>query len=112
MASTQVTTGGRQVAQRFVRGERLSNRSWPALGVDMQVQDQADRVVTNKEARDTWEAEQAARVCSCPQCRCAYRATLAFFGTLGTGHPASERISPDHLVWYTFDLSGGQLERT
>jgi hypothetical protein len=99
------------VAQRFVRGERLSNISRPALGADLQIQDQADLVVVDKEARDTWEAELAARMCGCPQCRCAYRATLNFYATLGTVQPARERMSADHKVWYTFHLSG-QLERT
>jgi hypothetical protein len=113
MESTQVTTGGtQQVAQRFVPWEQVSDRSQPALGADLQIQDQVDRIVADKEARDTWEAEQAAHVCGCPYCRAAYRATLDFYVTLGTGQPARERINTDSMVWYTFHLSGGQLERT
>jgi hypothetical protein len=108
MESTQVTTGGTQVAQRFVRCELVSDLSQPALGADLRIYDQADKVVANKEARDTSEAEQAARVCGCPHCRCAYRATLDFYATLGTGQPAHERISADYLVWYSIHVSGSQ----
>ncbi len=108
MKSTQVTTGGTQVAQRFVQVSDLSQR---ALGAALQIHDQVDRVVADKEARDTWEAKHAARVCGCPQCRCAYRATLAFYATLGTGRPARERLSANYLVWYTIQMSGSQLER-
>ena len=111
MESTQVTTGGTQVAQRFVRCAQVYSLSQPALGADLQIHAQTDRVVANKEARDTWEAEQAARVCGCPQCRCAYRATLYFYATLGTVQPVCERISADYLVWYTIQMSGSQLER-
>jgi hypothetical protein len=112
MKSTQATTGGTQVDQRLVRSEHLSDRSRLALGVELPIPAQADRIVADKEARDTWEAEQAARMCGCPQCRCAYRATLDYYATLGTGQPARERINADYMVWYTFHLSGGQLERT
>ena len=111
MESTQVTTDGTQTAQRFVRCEQVTALNRPALGADLQIHDQADRVVANKEARDTWEAEQAARVCGCPHCRSAYRATLYFYATLGTGQPARERISADYLVCYTIQMSGSQVER-
>jgi hypothetical protein len=94
-----------------VRCEQVSDLSQPGLGADLQIHDQADRVVTNKEARDMWVAEHAERVCSCPQCRCAYRATLDFYATLGAEQPARERVIADYLVWYTIDLSGSQLER-
>ena len=112
MKSMQVTTGGTQVAQRYVRCEQVSDFSRPALSADLRIHDQADRVVAEKEACDRRKAEQAARVCGCPQCRCAYRATLNFYATLGTGQPARERINTDCLLWYTFHLSGSQLERT
>ena len=111
MEVTQVTTGSTQTAQKFVRCEQVSDLSRPALGADLPIHDQADRVVANKEACDMWEAEHAVRVCGCPQCRCAYRATLYFYATLGTGQPARERSSAGDLVWYTIPLSGSQLER-
>jgi hypothetical protein len=104
--------GGTQVAQQFVHCEEVSDLSRPALGADLRIHDLADTVVADKEARDTWEAEQAARVCGCPQCRCAHRSTLAFYATLGSRQPACERLSAGYLNWYTFHLSGGQLERT
>jgi hypothetical protein len=108
MESMQITTGDTQVAQRFARLEQLSALSRPALGADLQVNQQADRVVADKEARDMWEAERATRVCGCPQCRYTYLATLDFYATLGTGQPALERINADYRAWYTFHLTGGQ----
>jgi hypothetical protein len=90
----------------------MSDRSQPALGADLRIHALADTVVADKAARDTWEAEQAARVCGCPQCRSAHRSTLAFYATLGAGEPAGERLSAGALNWYTFHLSGDQLERT
>src|SRR5260370_15189696 len=111
MESRQVTPGGTQAAQRFVRCEQVTALNRPALGADLQIHDQADRVVANKEACDPWEAQYAAQGCGCPHCRCAYRATLYFYATLGTGHPARERITADYLVCYTIQISGSQLER-
>jgi hypothetical protein len=112
MESTQVITGDTRVAQQFVCCEQVSDLSRLALDADLQIHCQADRVVADKEARDMWEAEQALRVCGCPQCRRAYMATLDFYATLGTGQPACERINTDYLAWYTFHLGGGQPERT
>jgi hypothetical protein len=103
--------GGTQVAQRFVRCEQVCDLSQPAFGAELQIHAQADRVVANKEARDTWETERAARVCGCPQCRSAYRATLDFYATLGTGQPPGERIGAGYLLWYTIHMSS-QSERT
>jgi hypothetical protein len=112
MEPKQLTTRGTQEAQRFIRCEQASNLSGQVLGADLQIHNQADRVIADKEARDMWEAEQATRVCGCPHCRYAYRATLDFYATLGTGQPVHERINTDYLVWYTFHLSGGQPEGT
>jgi hypothetical protein len=102
MKSAQVTTGGTQVSKLI----------WPALDVDLPIHGQVDRVVADKEACDTWEADQAARVCGCSHCRSAYQATLDFYATLGTGQPAHEHTNADYLAWYTFHLRGGQPERT
>jgi hypothetical protein len=112
MESMQVTTGGTQVAQAFARCVQVSAPSQPALGADLPIYDQVDRIVADKEAYDRWEAEQAACVCGCPHCRSAYRATLEFYATLGAGRPAHERSNTGDLVWYTFHLSGGQPGRT
>jgi hypothetical protein len=98
MESTQITTDSTQVAQRVIRCEMVSGLSRPPLGADLPIHDQADRVVADKGARDTWEAKQAARVCGCPHCRSAYRATRDFYATLGTGQPAQERMGTDYLI--------------
>jgi hypothetical protein len=111
METTPGITGGTPVAQRFVCGDEVSDRSQPGLGADLRLHAQVDRAVATKEARDRWEAEQAARVCGCPHCRSAYQATLDFYATLGTGQPAHERISANHLVGSAIHLSGSPLER-
>ena len=112
MRFTSITLDGTQAAYHFVPRVQLAGLGRRRLHADLHIHDQADMVVANKQARDTWEAKHAERVCGCPQCRGAYRETLAFYAALGTRQPARERVSATGLSWFVTLVSESQRERT
>jgi hypothetical protein len=109
---TQVITDGTHTIQQSLPSGQLAGTGQPAHDADRHIHDQADEVVANKQARDLWEARYAEHVCGCPQCRQAYKETLAFYAALGTRQPAGERISIGGLTWYSTPVGDSQLERT
>jgi transcriptional regulator with XRE-family HTH domain len=112
--AAQPAAPGRAVAAGSIQRGGASFAQGKAQGVPRPARPigTATRIVADREARDTWEAEETASLCGCPHCRSVYRVTRDFFATLGTERPACEHLSAGYLNWYTFHLSGGQLERT
>jgi hypothetical protein len=108
---TQVRTERTDALQQTIRSEQVPDPGQPIIAANRHIHDQVDAVVANKQARDTWEASYAERVCGCPHCRQAYKETLAFYATLGTRQPARERVSAGDLSWYSTPVGDSQLER-
>src|SRR5690348_5245640 len=104
MQFTSAFFSSRGAAHQVVPSAPVARPGLRLLRADLYIQQQADRALADKQARDLREARRTARECGCRQCQQAYRMVRAFYVALGRP-PAHVGLTTPGRTWYP--RSGG-----